>query len=158
MIAVYWRRPLTRLESGIMVIVCAIVIALFLERTLTYMELAERTAMEVTVQHVNAALQIQRAAELLQGRAAQPSQPHPFELARVRVSKVHPDLVDAGRLGELERGYWVFERSAGQLIYLPQFQRHLHSEDGTVRFRLVRTANAPYVLVPAAEYSWASVF
>lgn len=159
MIPVYWQRRLTRLESGLLVIVCAIIIALFLERTLSYMELAERTAMEVTVQHVNAALQIQRATELLQGRAA-PLRipPHPFELARVRVSKVHPDLADPKRLGELERGYWVFEPSAGQLIYLPQFQRHLQSEDGNVRFRLVRTAGAPYLLVPAAKYSWEGGF
>lgn len=158
MIPVYWQRRLTRLESGMVVIVCGILIALFLERTLTYMELAERTAMEVTVQHVNAALQIQRAAELLQGHAAQPRIQHPFELARVRVLKVHPDLLDPRRLGELDRGYWVFERSAGQLIYLPQFQRYLHSEDGNVRFRLSRTAGAPYVLVPAAHYSWDALF
>ena len=155
MIPVYWQRPLTRLESGLVVIVCAIIIALFLERTLAYMELAERTAMEVTVQHVNAALQVQRAAEMLQGRgAASKAQPHPFALARVRVAKVHPDLVDPKRLGELERGYWVFERSGAQLIYLPQFTRGLQSEDGVVRFRLVRAVDAPYVLVPAATYSW----
>ena len=155
MMPVYWQRRLTRLESGLLCAVCAVIIALFLERTLSYMELAERTAMEVTVQHVNAALQIQRAAELLEGRGISPKMPpHPFELARVRVSRVHPDIADPKRLGELERGYWVFERSGEQLIYLPQFHRRLQSDDGVVRFRLERARGAPYVLVPAAEYSW----
>jgi hypothetical protein len=153
MIPLYWNRRLTRLESGLVCAVCAVIIALFLERTLSYMELAERTAMEVTVQHVNAALQIQRAAELLQGRASSNSQ-NPFELARMRVPRVHPDLNDPKRLAELERGYWVFERSGAQLIYLPQLHRRLQSDDGLVRFRLERARGAPYSLVPAVEYSW----
>jgi hypothetical protein len=153
MIPVYWNRRLTRLESGLVVAVCAVIIALFLERTLSYMELAERTAMEVTVQHVNAALQIQRAAELLQGRSSSASQ-NPFELARMRVPRVHPDLNDPNRLAELERGYWVFERSGAQLIYLPQFHRRLQSDDGVVRFHLKRVHGSPDTLVPAADYSW----
>lgn len=155
MIPVYWNRRLTRLESGLVVAVCAVIMALFLERTLSYMELAERTRMEVTVQHVNAALQIRRATELLEGRAVHAkAQPHPFELARVRVTKVHPDLADPARLLELERGYWVFDRSGAQLIYLPQLHRRLHSEDGMVRFRLVRAPDASYALVPAVNYFW----
>ena len=155
MIPVYWQRRLTRLEAGLLCGVCAVIIALFLERTLSYMELAERTAMEVTVQHVNAALQIQRAAELLEGRKP-PTKvaPHPFELARVRVINVHPDLADPNRLAELERGFWVFERAGGELIYLPQHHRRLQSEDGVVRFRLERAPGAPYVLVPTAKYFW----
>ena len=154
MIPVYWRRPLTRLESAMVCALCAVIIALFLERTLAYMELAERTAMEVTVQQVNAALQIQRAAELLEGKRPVKGEPHPFVLARVRVPNVHPDLADPKRLGELERGYWVFDRSGAQLIYLPQLHRRLQSDEGVVRFRLERALGAPYVLVPVAQYFW----
>jgi hypothetical protein len=157
--AIYWRRPLTRLECALYAALVGVIIALFLERALAYMELAERTAMEITVQHVNAGLQIQRASEMLQGRATDQQkalQQHPFDIARMRVANVHPDLADSHRLAELERGYWVFERSTKELIYLPQLHRRLQTEgpQPVLRFHLVGGGSAPYVLVPATKYSW----
>jgi hypothetical protein len=72
----------------------------------------------------------------------------------MRVPRIHPDVNDARGLAELERGFWVFDRSGAQLIYLPQLYRGLDTPDGMVRFRLVRGPGAPYLLVPAANYSW----
>jgi hypothetical protein len=156
---IYWRRPLTRLECALSAGLVGVLITVFLERALVYMELAERTAMEVTVQHVNAALQIQRAAEMLQGHAIdrpKALQRHPFEVARMRVVNLHPDVADRDELAELERGYWVFERSTKELIYLPQLHRRLQTEEAqaVLRFHLVGGGSAPYVLVPASKYSW----
>jgi hypothetical protein len=156
---IYWRRPLTRLECALYAALVGVLITVFLERALAYMELAERTAMEVTIQHVNSGLQIRRAAEMLQGRAidGQKSlQRHPFDVAMMRVTNLHPDVADREQLAELERGYWVFERSTKELIYLPQLHRRLQTEgsETVLRFHLIGGGSAPYVLVPAAKYSW----
>jgi hypothetical protein len=158
-VAIYWRRPLTRLECALYAALVGVIITLFLERALAYMELAERTAMEITVQQVNAALQIQRAAEMLQGRSLdgpKALQRNPFEIARVRVANLHPDVADSDKLAELKRGYWVFERSANELVYLPQLHRRLQTKGPQVvlRFHLMGGGNTPYVLEPAAKYSW----
>jgi hypothetical protein len=155
---IYWRRKLTRLEAALSAAFFAVLIAVFLERTLSYMELAERTAMELTVQHVNAALLIRRAIELLEGGAVEPNKAlerSPFELASVRIGNVHPDVASASALAALERRYWVFDRGARQLIYLPQLHRGLHTDDAQplVRFQIV-PGNDAYRLVPAAKYSW----
>ena len=157
--AIYWRRPLTRLECALYAALVGVLIAVFLERALVYMELAERTAMEVTVQHVNAGLQVQRAAEMLLGSAIDAPkalQRHPFDIARMRVTNLHPDVADSEQLAELERGYWVFERSTKELIYLPQLHRGLRTEgpEAVVRFHLVGGGRDPYALVPASKYSW----
>lgn len=156
---VYWQRKLTRLEIGLFAGLAGALIAVFVEKALDLMELAERTAMEVTVQHVNSALRIRRATELLDGAALEPVkalQRNPFEFARVKVPNVHPDVADAKALPELERRYWVFDRSDRELIYLAQHHRGLHGEgpQGLVRFRLVESAERGYLLVPAAKYSW----
>jgi hypothetical protein len=157
--AVYWRRKLTRLEAGLFAGVCAIIITVFLYKALALMEFAERAAMEVTVQHVNSGLRLRRAAELLEGGAverAKALQTNPFELARVNVSNLHPDIADAKMLPALERRYWVFDRAGAELIYLPQLHRGLHTAaaEDVVRFRLVETRERGYLLVPASRYSW----
>src|SRR3954451_2985250 len=157
--AVYWQRKLTRLELGLFAGLAAVLIGVFVEKAFDLMELAERTAMEVTVQHVNSALRIRRATELLDGAALESVkalQRNPFEFARVKVPNVHPDVADAKALPELERRYWVFDRSDHELVYLALHHRRLHGEgpQGLVRFRLVGSSDKGYVLVPAAQYSW----
>jgi len=83
-------------------------------------------------------------------------QSHPFAVARMRVENLHPDVAASDGLADLERGYWVFERSTKELIYLPQLHRHLQTEGPEIalRFHLVGGGSAPYVLVPASKYSW----
>lgn len=157
--AVYWRRRLTRLEVGVFAGLCAILISVFLDKALALMELAERTAMEVTVQHVNSALRLRRAAELISGGVEEPVkvlQTNPFDLARVKVSNLHPDIADAKMLPGLERRYWVFDRGDRELIYLPQLHRGLHTEgvDDLLRFRVIDSGDRLYVLVPVGKYSW----
>lgn len=157
--AIYWQRRLTRMESGLFAGLAAILVALFLQESLALMELAERSAMEVTVQEINSALRLRRAAQLLELGAPDPTKPlqrNPFELARLKVPNLHPDVADAKALPRLERRYWVFDRSERELIYLAEYHRGLHTEgsEGVVRFRLVEAHDQGYVLVPAAKYSW----
>lgn len=158
MLRIYWKRPLTRLEIGLYATIVGILIAVFLERTLFYMELAERTAMQITVNNVNNALTMRRALDLLENRAENHAlRPrNPFEVAGMRVTNRHPDISGSDKLAELDRGYWVYDVTAKELIYLPNLYRHLHTEaeGSTVRFRLAAGPDANYRLVPAAHYSW----
>jgi len=152
---VYWRRRLTRLEVGLYAAIVGVLIAVFIERTLVYMELAERTAMIVTVNNVNSALHIQRALAMLDGRAEKQSQGNPLDVAQVRVRNRHPDMPDRQNIAQLERGFWVYDQSRRELIYLPSLHRRLQTEDAqsTVPFRLLTDA-AAYGLVPAVHYTW----
>lgn len=154
---VYWRRRLTRLEVGLYAAIVGVLIAVFLDRMLVYMELAERTAMIVTVNNVNSALNIQRALRLLDKvpQAGRQGERNPFDLARVQVSNRHPDVPDRDNLAQLERGYWVYDQSRRELLYLANLHRRLQTDDaqGTVPFRLLSSTDA-YLLVPAAHYSW----
>src|SRR3979490_1800564 len=80
----YWRRRLSRLEAAIYAAVVALVLAVFLERLLYYMELAERTAMEITVSHVNSGLDLRQASGRLATQSVRDpaaSARNPFELA-----------------------------------------------------------------------------
>src|SRR5258708_17655404 len=56
----------------------------------------------------------------------------------------HPDVAASDGLADLERGYWVFERSTKELIYLPQLHRHLQTEGPEIalRFHLVGGGSA----------------
>ena len=157
--AIYWRRKLSGLEAALFAAACAVILAVFLERTLAYMELAERIAMEITVRQVNSGLSLWRATQLLEGSVlerGQALQTNPFELARLRVGNAHPDMEDRKMLERLERRHWVFDRPAQELLYLPQLHRGLetHDSEALVRFHLVMGSDATYALVPAAEYSW----
>lgn len=154
----YWRRRLSRLEVGIYAAVVGLVLAVFLERALYYMELAERTVMEMTVSNVNSALNVRRAYDILAGRAAgDPTAPlrNPFELAGMSPANFHGE-VDSPSLADLERGYWVFDRTRRELIYLPRLRRGLTTADpdGAIRFRLESRGNAISMLAPTSEYSW----
>lgn len=154
---VYWRRRLTRLEVGLYAAMVGVLIAVFLDRMLVYMELAERTAMIVTVNNVNSALNIQRALHLLDNapQSAGQRERNPFDLAKVQVPNRHPDVADREKLAELERGYWVYDQSRRELLYLPNLHRRLQTDDaqGTVPFRLLSRPEA-YLLVPAVGYLW----
>ena len=156
---IHWRRRLSRLELALYAVLVAVMIAAFLERVLTCMELAERTAMETTVNNLNSALVARRALQMLQGRPSEGARPlaaDPFDLAQMRVANRHADVAANAPLDGLERGHWVFQRSRNELIYLPQLHRRLHTDEpqDVVRFHLVTTPNAGYLLVPVSPYSW----
>jgi hypothetical protein len=154
----YWRRRLTRLEIALYAVALAIAATIFLERLLHYMELAERAAMEVTVSHLNSAISIQLAYRYLAGQpidVAAALKHNPFELASMSPDNFHGEF-DHPYLASLERGYWLFDRSRGELIYLPKLRRGLRTSDpdGALRFRLAQRAGTTYMLVLASQYDW----
>lgn len=156
---IYWRRRLTRLEVALYAAVAAALVTVFLERALLTMEVAERTAMEMTVNNVNSALNVQIAVAMLQGHPVdrrQILQRNPFEVARMNVPNAHPDITLTDDLSGLERGYWVFDRSRKELIYLPQLHRGLHTNDpqAAIRFHLEAGQGLSFVLAPIDRYRW----
>ena len=136
----------------------AVVLAVFLERLLYYMELAERTAMEVTVSNVNSAINVRRALDMLARRGTNdPSAPprNPFALAEMSPANFIGE-VDSPHLASLERGQWVFDRTRKELIYLPRLRRGLDTADpdSAIRFRFEPRGHAVSMLVPTTKYTW----
>jgi hypothetical protein len=154
----YWRRRLSRLELAVYASVVAVLLAVFLERVLYYMELAERSSMEATVSNVNSALNVMLAYNALNGRPGDDrsvAQHSPFALVTMSPTNFHGEI-DAPRLDGLERGYWVFDRSGRELIYLPRLHRGLRTADpeAAIRFRLLLRQGKGYMLVPTSTYEW----
>ena len=154
----YWRRNLTRLEIGIYAAVVAVVLAVFLERVLYYMELAERTVMEVTVGNVNSAINIRRAFGMLARPTANDASAalrNPFELAGMSPANFDGEI-DSPSLATIERGHWVYDRTRRELIYLPRLRRGLDTADpdGAIRFKLEPRGSSISLLVPASAYTW----
>jgi hypothetical protein len=158
MIGVYWSRRLSGLEIAVYAVIVGVALAVFLERFLYYMELAERSSMELTVSNVNSALNVMLAYNLLAGRPADgrpTTDRSPFELATMSPANFHGNI-EAPRLAALERGYWVFDRSRSELIYLPRLHRGLRTADpeDAIRFRLSLKPGNGYMLVPTSKYEW----
>lgn len=154
----YWRRRLSRLEVAIYAAVVAVVLTAFLERLLYYMELAERTSMEVTVRHVNSGLDLRQAYGMLAAQSV--SEPvtltrNPFELAAMSPSNFLGEM-DSPSLAELERGNWVFDRAQKELIYLPRLRRGLDTADpnGAIHFKLEARGDNRSRLVPTLRFTW----
>jgi hypothetical protein len=128
---VYWRRRLGRLEIALYTAIVAIAAAVFIERLLYHLELAERSAMDLTVSRLNSAINTRLAYDLLSGRsidAPAALERNPFQLAGMSPTNFHGE-VDHPYLPGLERGSWVFDRSRKDLIYLPRLRRGLRSDD-----------------------------
>lgn len=151
----YWRRHLSALELGISAALIAVVLAVFLDRVLYYMELAERTVMVVTVNNVNSGLNVRRAYGMLGGQAMDDQLRNPFELAGISPANFIGEI-DSPNLAALQPGRWVFDRLRRELIYLPHLRRGLTTSDpdGAIRFRLERRPMGAFMLVPTSEYVW----
>lgn len=149
----YWRRTLTRLELALYASVISVVVLAFLERSLYYMELAERVAMELTVTNVNSSLAVRSAYEMLGGRGM-PVEPNPFE-ALVRPPANYLGVFAAPDLGAAERGAWLYDSARQELVYLPRLHRGLSAPDAAqgIRFRL-EARQRKYKLVPTTDISW----
>ena len=156
---IFWKRKLTRLELALYTGIIAIAVAVFFERLLYYMEVAERTAMMVTVSQVNSAIHLGRAVAMLKGQPPEsPAGGDPFELAGI-TPRNFLGAVDKPVLEAVERGVWLFDRATGEAIYLPRLSRQLTTDDPNrvIRFRLTPPPSGSYpVLVPTSKYNWGS--
>lgn len=154
----YGRRPLTRLEGALYGIVGAILLAVFAERLLAYMELAEKTAMQATVSNLTSAINARVALEMVHGRAPPPgrwSGRNPFEIAGATAGIARP--LGSQAVADLDRPSWTYDAERGEVIYRPRLYRGLLTQDpdGALRFRLTpHPAGVGYRLVSTSSYEW----
>jgi hypothetical protein len=155
----YWRRRLTRLESALYVCIVGVLVAVFADRALAYMELAEKLAMDTTLITLRAGINARVAAEMLRGRApaaAAWTGRNPFELAGATPPSFAAES-GADDFTSLERPAWTFDARRGEAVYLPRLRRTLVTADGSdaLRFRLVgQPASLGYQLVSTSDYAW----
>ena len=159
MLRIYGRRHLTRLEAALYGGIAAILIAVVAERLLDYMELAERTSVEATVNQVMSAANTRLAYATIRGEALNLeawNRRNPFELAGMSPVNFVGEI-DLAQASNLARGSWAFDRERAELVYQPRLGLGLHTTDphGALRFRggLVPGALG-YRLVPASPYRW----
>lgn len=156
--AMYGRRPLTRLEATLYSIIGAILLALFAERLLAYMEVAEKVAMETTVSTLTTTINARVALEMIEGSApprGRWSGRNPFELAGPASGVARP--LGSQAVASLDRPSWTYDTTRGELIYLPRLYRGLRTQDpdGALRFRLVsQSGGVGYKLVSTFSYEW----
>jgi hypothetical protein len=136
--------------------ITAILIAVVADRLLQYMEIAERAAMEATINHVNSGVNVRLALYGLGGEYPDIAGSNPFELARMAPA----NFLGETSIADVRAGggaVWVYDRLQRELIYVPRLTRRLdtNDRDGAIRFQLTRRVpgNA-YMLVPTSKYRW----
>lgn len=155
----YGRRPLTRLESALYAAVCAVLVAVFFKFALDYMELAERAAMQATLNGVTSAINLRYARSVMLGQAADPEdflRRNPFKAAETTPRSFAGELISP-EIGSLERPAWFYDVISREVVYLPNHRRSLQTvdPDAALRFRLApHRAGFGFMLVPASPYTW----
>lgn len=154
----YGRRRLTRLEATVYSIVGAILLALFAERLLAYMEAAEKVAMETMVNTLTSAINARVAVEMINGSPPPRGRwagRNPFEIASG--DSTYARALGSQTVAALDRPSWTYDAERGEVLYLPRLSRGLRTPDphGAVRFRLVpHAAGMGYALVSTSGYEW----
>jgi prepilin-type N-terminal cleavage/methylation domain-containing protein len=164
------QRGFTMLELVISITVIGILSAIFLERSLTYQEYGEQTAMEVSLRNMRSGLrlkvadlmtrdQMNRVGELLdQNPVHWLPPPPPNYLGELR----NPDP------SRLAPGNWYFDAERKEVVYVPQRRRYLKIDnpaERTLRFRVEATKRGAIgalsgerteglALVPLVNYQW----
>src|SRR4051812_18848231 len=134
----YGRRPLTALEAALYGAIGALLLALFAERLLAHMELAEKTAMQTTLSSLASAVNSRIVIDMIGGHAPPPGRwtgRNPFEIVGAAAA-ARP--LGSRPLAAVDRASWTFDGDRGELIYLPRLYRGLRTQDadGALRFRL----------------------
>jgi hypothetical protein len=129
-------RGITLLELAVAACVLAVVFAVLLGRLRYYQEMAEKSAVELTVQSMQNGLQMRAAELIMRGdrkglRALQGGNP-------VLFLEQPPDGY-AGELADadpqLPGGSWYFDLTRHELVYVPEIKAHL-SVDGVPEDRI----------------------
>ncbi len=153
------------LQSALYVIIAAILAATLMERLLTYAELAEKSAMEATLNRLQSSLYTRVALLALKGEyEAIDALPRrsPFADGAMQAANYRGEFV--GVPAELEGGTWLFDQVRHELVYVPNLKRHLVADpdDPTVahlRFRLEVQRSPAHVFTgvtvrPVTSFSW----
>lgn len=119
------------LQAALYVIIAGIAAAILLERLLTYAEAAEKSAMEVTLSQLHAALYGRVAYLAMRGEYGA------LEAIATQSPFLTAHLKSPNYLGEFDGvppapkgGSWFYDRSRHELVYVPRLARHLSSPTG----------------------------
>lgn len=152
---VYGRRRLTRIELALYVVVAAVLIVVFSAYLLEYMEMAERTAMQMTINNLNAGLNNRFAGRLIKGESTDLGQwigHDPFEITETYPENYMGELAK-NDLGSVDRPAWLFDAETGEVIYLPRLHRYLDRD--ALRFKVqAQRSGFGFALVATSPYSW----
>jgi general secretion pathway protein G len=150
------------LQSGLYVVIVAVLALILLERLLTYAEAYEKARMEMTVSRLQSGLYARLAHLTLSGDAAAAKAllaESPFAAIGWRPADYLGEF-DGVPSGELE-GRWYFDRLSGELVYRPNLQRYFLSPDPpAARFHVDIRRDASGTptgvrLVPTEPIRWA---
>lgn len=133
-----------------MVVVCvvALLFGIALDRLMRYVELGERTAMEQNVAAMNVALTMKFAALVVAGREeaiGKEAGANPIDLL-ARPPENYLGVLAAPSAETLPPRSWYYDRTSGDVVYLPGRTRYLVEPASAInglRFRVVLTAPSP---------------
>ena len=132
----------TLFELVLVVCLVGIFASVGLERMLRYQELAEKTAMERTINILRSALAMQLAARISSGGIAQTAglaQENPMDWLAERPSN-YLGALHATTDAETARGSWYFDPNSGELVYRLNLTRFFNpgpDRKDQIRFRAV---------------------
>lgn len=138
-------RGFSLFELMVVVIVVGIVGLIFFSRVLVYQEIAEKTAVEITVMHLRSSLRYRTAELMLQHK----------EKEIINLVGGNPmqwvEMPPPGYIGELKQvqwdriapGSWYFDRDKGEIVY--RVRRGAHFNPGSaapqkLHFRIVASS------------------
>ena len=134
-------RGFSLLELVLVISLVAIFIAVAIDRSLRYLELAEKAAMETTIGALRSALTLRMGALYAVGGGGaltRLNEENPFTwLSQLPDAYIGPQWDP--KLADISPGSWYYDRSARQVVYRPQRTRYLvrpGPEDPRIRFRV----------------------
>jgi general secretion pathway protein G len=141
-------RGFTLIELLVVICIVALLFGIALDRLMRFQELGERTAMEQNIAAINVALTMKFAALIAAGHPAAIEKEvgaNPVDLlARPPENYLGPLFMPSADL--LPPRSWYFDRSSGDLVYVPGRTRYLTEPADAInglRFRVVLTDSSP---------------
>jgi len=156
---------LTWIEFSVVASVLAVLAGSLLTALLYYEELAEATAVQLTVQNIRSGLRYQIADRLVAGRSPQIGQllgANPVSWLE-RSPDGYVGIVRTGSVRSLPGGSWFYDIDRGEIGYVPKLSFHLAAEPGEraiLRWRMQALRSpAPgeaegLMLVAVTPYRW----
>lgn len=167
------QRGFTLIELVIVVTLIVILMAVFFNRTLFYMEQAEKTAMEQVAGAIQSALTLQYGQILTRGKpsdAVALAQDNPMNWLQKKPRNYSGEFFDPSPLA-VESGNWMFDLKSRELVYVVRTTNYFkpgkdgknwirfHVEMSHEKSRLPSLQNSTPELTgilfePVAPYSW----
>lgn len=138
----------TLFELILVIAIVSVLVGVFLERFVSYQELAEKTAMEQVVGTVQSALVLQFAQIQTRGQASDVAAmviDNPMRYLQKKPRNYAGEFYGATP-SSAESGNWIFDLKSREMIYLVQHKEHFQSgKDGNdwIRFRVTLQYEEP---------------